>query len=139
VYSTYDTPSPIGYGSPSHQQQQQGSSGAVLGRLSKSGATTSPTPAQTAWSLRQQPVSASESYQYSQLSPARSPNGPTYTQLSTGARATPVATPTYHTSTVPTNPGKHFEASESSREISVVTFLEKKSNLEKDFPAAFSM
>lgn len=46
-----------------------------------------------------------EGYQYSQLSPSRSPSGPTYTQLSSGAR-TP-ATQQYHAvTTVPNNPGK---------------------------------
>lgn len=48
-----------------------------------------------------------EGYQYSQLSPSRSPSGPTYTQLSSGAR-TP-ATQQYHAvTTVPNNPGKNF-------------------------------
>ncbi|GLV43244.1 tango [Carabus blaptoides fortunei] len=85
VYNSYDpTPSPIAYGSPS----QQGT-GAVMNRITKTN-TTSPTPAQTAWSLRQQPVT--EGYQFNQLSPSRSPSGPTYTQLSGGARST-----TYHT------------------------------------------
>nr|CAD7438078.1 unnamed protein product [Timema bartmani] len=52
VYSNYDpTHSPIGYGSPTAQT----GSNSVLSRISKT-ATTSPTPAQTAWSLRQQPV-----------------------------------------------------------------------------------
>nr|CAD7429155.1 unnamed protein product [Timema monikensis] len=88
VYTNYDpTHSPIGYGSPTAQT----GSNSVLSRISKT-ATTSPTPAQTAWSLRQQPVT--EGYQYSQLSPARSPSGPTYTQLSGGARATAYHTPT---------------------------------------------
>ncbi|CAG2054094.1 unnamed protein product, partial [Timema podura] len=49
VYSNYDpTHSPIGYGSPTAQT----GSNSVLSRISKT-ATTSPTPAQTAWSLRQ--------------------------------------------------------------------------------------
>lgn len=53
--------------------------------------------------MQQQPVT--EGYQYSQLSPSRSPSGPTYTQLSSGAR-TP-ATQQYHAvTTVPNNPGK---------------------------------
>nr|CAD7395976.1 unnamed protein product [Timema cristinae] len=52
VYTNYDpTHSPIGYGSPTAQT----GSNSVLSRISKT-ATTSPTPAQTAWSLRQQPV-----------------------------------------------------------------------------------
>lgn len=97
VYSSYDpTPSPIaGYGSPSAAQQQT-NSGSVLSRISKT-STTSPTPAQTAWSLRQQPVT--EGYNYSQLSPSRSPGGPTYTQLSGGSRGTPYQP-------APGNPGK---------------------------------
>jgi len=50
VYSSYDpTHSPIGYSSPNTQQT---SSGSVLSRISKAN-TTSPTPAQAAWSLRQ--------------------------------------------------------------------------------------
>lgn len=51
--------------------------------------------------LYQQPVT--EGYQYNQLSPSRSPNGPTYTQLSSGAR-TP-ATQYHAVTTVPNNPG----------------------------------
>ncbi|XP_026462933.1 aryl hydrocarbon receptor nuclear translocator homolog [Ctenocephalides felis] len=90
----YDhTPSPIAFGSPS-------SSGA-LGHVLKENSTTSPTPAQAAWNLRQQqPVT--EGYQYNQLSPSRSPSGPIYTQLSGGARPT-----TYHTTntTQPNNAG----------------------------------
>lgn len=82
VYTSYEpTASPIAYGSPS-QASASSSNTSVLARLSK-GSTTSPTPAAAAWSLRQtQP--APEGYQYSQPSP-RSP-GPTYTQLSGGAR-----------------------------------------------------
>lgn len=86
VYSSYDpTPSPIAYGSPS----QQGT-GPVMNRINKTN-TTSPTPTQSAWSLRQQPVT--EGYQFNQLSPSRSPSGPTYTQLSGGARSTTHYTP----------------------------------------------
>lgn len=45
--------------------------------------------------LQQQPVT--ESYQYNQVSPSRSPSGPTYTQLSgTNSRQQ-----SYHTSTAP--------------------------------------
>lgn len=51
--------------------------------------------------FQQQPVT--EGYQYSQLSPSRSPSGPTYTQLSSGAR-TPAA-PYHAVTTVPNNPG----------------------------------
>ncbi|XP_037031345.1 aryl hydrocarbon receptor nuclear translocator homolog isoform X1 [Bradysia coprophila] len=57
---------------------------------------TSPTPAATAWTLRQQqPVT--ESYpSYNQVSPSRSPSGPTYTQLSGGNNRQ-----NYHTTTAP--------------------------------------
>ncbi|XP_011150739.1 aryl hydrocarbon receptor nuclear translocator homolog isoform X2 [Harpegnathos saltator] len=99
VYQSYETThSPIAYGSPG----QQSASSSVLSRIQKP-ANTSPTPVQQAWAIgRQQPVT--EGYQYSQLSPSRSPSGPTYTQLSSGAR-TP-ATQQYHAvTTVPNNPG----------------------------------
>ncbi|XP_046416067.1 aryl hydrocarbon receptor nuclear translocator homolog isoform X1 [Neodiprion virginianus] len=99
VYQGYETTqSPIAYGSPG----QQSTSSSVLNRIPKP-ANTSPTPVQQAWTLRQQqPVT--EGYQYNhQLSPSRSPSGPTYTQLSSGAR-TPAAS--YHAvTTVPNNPG----------------------------------
>ncbi|XP_022901167.1 aryl hydrocarbon receptor nuclear translocator homolog isoform X3 [Onthophagus taurus] len=89
VYTTYEpTPSPITYGSPS-QTNVTSSSSTVLGRLTK-GSTTSPTPAAAPWSLRQ-PQPTAESYQFNQPSP-RSP-GPTYTQLSGGARGTTAPTP----------------------------------------------
>ncbi|XP_011642938.1 aryl hydrocarbon receptor nuclear translocator homolog isoform X3 [Pogonomyrmex barbatus] len=97
VYQSYETTqSPIAYGSPG----QQSAPSSVLSRIQKP-ANTSPTP--QAWTIgRQQPVT--EGYQYSQLSPSRSPSGPTYTQLSSGAR-TP-ATQQYHAvTTVPNNPG----------------------------------
>ncbi|XP_075217529.1 aryl hydrocarbon receptor nuclear translocator homolog tgo isoform X3 [Lycorma delicatula] len=91
VYSGYEpNASPISYNSPTQ---------AGIPRISKT--TTSPTPAQTAWTLRQQPVT--EGYQYSQLSPSRSPTGPTYTQLSTGARG--AAPGAYHAAPGPPNPG----------------------------------
>ncbi|XP_026666608.1 aryl hydrocarbon receptor nuclear translocator homolog isoform X3 [Ceratina calcarata] len=98
VYQGYETTqSPIAYGSPG----QQSASSSVLSRIQKP-ANTSPTPVQQAWAIgRQQPVT--EGYQYNQLSPSRSPNGPTYTQLSSGAR-TPASQ--YHAvTTVPNNPG----------------------------------
>ncbi|GJQ68519.1 putative PAS domain protein, partial [Trypoxylus dichotomus] len=102
VYSSYEpTASPItAYGSPS---QANPSSSAVLGRLTK-GSTTSPTPAAAPWSLRQ--VQPSESYQFSQPSP-RSP-GPTYTQLSGGARSTTAPTPyqwTWQSTSQASDPG----------------------------------
>lgn len=89
VYSNYEpTASPIGYGSPS-QTNATSSSAGVLSRLTKTN-TTSPTPAAAPWSLRQ-PQAPNEGYQYNQSSP-RSP-GPTYTQLSSGARGTTAPTP----------------------------------------------
>lgn len=54
----------------------------MMGRMPKNN-TTSPTPANAAW--RQQQQQQPEGYQYqpatNQLSPSRSPSGPTYTQL----------------------------------------------------------
>lgn len=62
--------------------------------LAKSNQNASPTPAASqAWAMRQQ--AQPESYQYSQLSPSRSPSGPTYTQLSSGINTRP----SYHTTT----------------------------------------
>ncbi|XP_011308585.1 aryl hydrocarbon receptor nuclear translocator homolog isoform X3 [Fopius arisanus] len=97
AYQGYEaTQSPIAYGSPSQQTAPT-----VLNRMQKP-ANTSPTPVQQGWAIgRQQPVT--EGYQYSQLSPSRSPSGPTYTQLSSGARTAPTQ---YHSvTTVPNNPG----------------------------------
>ncbi|XP_046661630.1 aryl hydrocarbon receptor nuclear translocator homolog isoform X5 [Homalodisca vitripennis] len=93
VYSSYEaTASPISYNSPGQ--------GSVLSRISKT--TTSPPTTQSAWTtLRQQPVT--EGYQYSQLSPSQSPTGPTYTQLSGGARG--AAPAPYHTAPAPPTPG----------------------------------
>lgn len=86
-YSYNPTPSPIQYGSPG----TPGASGS-LGHIPKTN-NTSPPPAATAWSLRQ-PQPVTESYPYSELSPNRSPTGPTYTQLSaTGSRQTSTYTP----------------------------------------------
>ncbi|XP_059479772.1 aryl hydrocarbon receptor nuclear translocator homolog isoform X3 [Neocloeon triangulifer] len=102
MYGSYVEPtaSPVAYGSP---QPTAGStnSASVLSRIAKT-STTSPTPAQTAWSqphLRQQPVT--EGYQYSQISPSRSPSGPTYTNLGPGVRGPlpPTQAPTYHPAT----------------------------------------
>lgn len=82
------THSPLGYGSPGAPT----GNAAHLARIPK--ANTSPTPAAAAWSLRQQqPVT--EGYQYNQMSPSRSPSGPTYTQLSAGNSRQTTA---YHTS-----------------------------------------
>lgn len=56
--------------------------------LPKGNQNASPTPAASqAWAMRQQ--AQSESYPYSQLSPSRSPSGPTYTQLSSGINSRP--------------------------------------------------
>lgn len=56
---------------------------------------SSPTPANPqVWPMRQQ--TQTEGYQgYNQLSPSRSPSGPTYTQLSSGINARTA----YHTAT----------------------------------------
>ncbi|XP_014239880.1 aryl hydrocarbon receptor nuclear translocator homolog isoform X3 [Cimex lectularius] len=74
VYNYETTQSPLEYVTPAQQ---------TMARINKP--TASPTPAQSAWTLCQ-PVS--EGYQYSEVSPSRSPTGPTYTQLSGGNRAT---------------------------------------------------
>lgn len=60
--------------------------------------------------ILQQPVT--EGYQYSQISPSRSPSGPTYTQLSTGVRGPlpPSQAPSYHPATAPPT-GKHYFSS----------------------------
>ncbi|XP_046399631.1 aryl hydrocarbon receptor nuclear translocator homolog isoform X2 [Ischnura elegans] len=91
------------YGSPGPQQQppplSQPPPGPpppqpILSRIGKT--TTSPTPAQAAWSQPHLRQPVTEGYQYSQMSPSRSPGGPTYTQLSGGgggARGGPL-TPT---------------------------------------------
>ncbi|XP_063698406.1 aryl hydrocarbon receptor nuclear translocator homolog isoform X2 [Culicoides brevitarsis] len=101
-YGQYEPtqPSPIQYGSPGAPS----GSNSHLNRIGKTN-TTSPTPAATAWSLRQQQPVSSEGYQYSQLSPSRSPSGPTYTQLS-GSSSRQGHTTTYHnTTTAQPNPG----------------------------------
>lgn len=59
--------------------------------IPKGNQNASPTPTSQAWAMRQQ--GQPESYQYSQLSPSRSPSGPTYTQLSSGINTRP----SYHT------------------------------------------
>lgn len=71
VYAGYESAaSPIRtvYGSPS---------GNIIGRMSKGSVSPQPILNSTPWR-------PTESYHYSQLSPARSPNGPTYTQLGGG-------------------------------------------------------
>jgi aryl hydrocarbon receptor nuclear translocator len=57
--------------------------------MTKSSQNASPTPsASQTWTMRQQQQQPPpESYQYSQLSPSRSPSGPTYTQLSSGIQS----------------------------------------------------
>jgi len=63
--------------------------------LAKSNQNSSPTPAGTpAWNAMRQQQQEGQ-YQYSQLSPSRSPSGPTYTQLSSGINSRPA----YHTTT----------------------------------------
>ncbi|XP_040162175.1 aryl hydrocarbon receptor nuclear translocator homolog isoform X2 [Anopheles arabiensis] len=86
-YSYNPTPSPIQYGSPG---TPSGGAAGSLGHLPKTN-NTSPTPAATAWTLRQ-PQPVTEGYQYSELSPNRSPTGPTYTQLN-ASRQTSTFTP----------------------------------------------
>uniref|UniRef100_A0A146M658 Aryl hydrocarbon receptor nuclear translocator homolog n=1 Tax=Lygus hesperus TaxID=30085 RepID=A0A146M658_LYGHE len=112
VYSYEATQSPLGYVSPG----QQG-----LARLNKP--TTSPTPAQSPWTLCQ-PVS--EGYQYSEVSPSRSPTGPTYTQLS----GTRTAQTPYHNSPASTGlwnwqgqPQPDGQGSSSSTAHEVVTVV----------------
>jgi len=73
VFNYETTQSPISYTSPPAQPE--------MPRISKP--TTSPTPA-AAWAMTQ-PVN--DGYQYAEVSPSRSPAGPTYTQLSGGNRA----------------------------------------------------
>ncbi|CAG7837683.1 unnamed protein product [Allacma fusca] len=91
-YSNYEgqSSSPISYSSPaqpaSNATVSTESPGSVLNRITK--ANTSPTPGQVAWSQTSQHLrqSGSEGYQqYNQMSPSRSPSGPTYTQLSGGS------------------------------------------------------
>ncbi|XP_014205398.1 aryl hydrocarbon receptor nuclear translocator homolog isoform X2 [Copidosoma floridanum] len=104
VYPSYETTqSPIAYGSPG----QQNTNSSVMNRIQKPTTNTSPTPVVQQstgnWSNigRQQPVSC-EGYQYTQSSPSRSPSGPTYTQLNSGAR-TPVSQQYHAVTTVPNN------------------------------------
>lgn len=89
--------------------------------LPKNNQNSSPTPAAAqAWTMRQQ--GQPESYQYSQLSPSRSPSGPTYTQLSSGINTRP----SYHTTTSAQQqapqPGEIFEDF-LSREPRLIEFL----------------
>ncbi|GAB6018730.1 hypothetical protein CHUAL_000405 [Chamberlinius hualienensis] len=83
VYSYDPSPSPLGYSSPPSaavgMAPMQPNSGAVLTRMNKT--SSSPSSSQN-WSQRHITQSG-ESFgqQYGQLSPNRSPSGPTYTQL----------------------------------------------------------
>ncbi|XP_021963129.1 aryl hydrocarbon receptor nuclear translocator homolog isoform X2 [Folsomia candida] len=95
-YEGGQSSSPISYNSPAQPASSNATGstdstpGGVLNRVTTK-ATTSPTPGQVAWSQtsQQQHIrqSGSEGYQqqYNQLSPNRSPSGPTYTQLSGGS------------------------------------------------------
>ncbi|XP_044741741.1 aryl hydrocarbon receptor nuclear translocator homolog [Chrysoperla carnea] len=93
VYSGYESvASPTtAYGSPS-------GSGSIMTRIgskSAGGSSGSPQPIVGGSNSGQwASMRPSEGYQYSQLSPARSPGGPTYTQLGGGTRHTPIS---YHT------------------------------------------
>jgi len=71
--------------------------------MAKNSQNASPTPA---WTMRQQQQPPPESYQYSQLSPSRSPSGPTYTQLSSGINSRPAYNATATTQQAPHQPGK---------------------------------
>ena len=97
VYPTYEsTQSPIAYGSPN----QTTSTASVLNRIQKPTNNTSPTPVQESWQIGRHQKPVTEGFQYS-LSPFRSPSGPTYTQLSSGART---QSSQYHAvTTVPNN------------------------------------
>lgn len=84
AYSYDTTHSPLGYGTAAGGGGGPSPNTAHLAKIPK--ANTSPSSSGTpTWTLRQQqqqPVT--EGYQYNQTSPARSPSGPTYTQLSAG-------------------------------------------------------
>lgn len=74
--------------------------------LAKATQNASPTPSATqTWSMRQQQQAPPENYQYSQLSPSRSPSGPTYTQLSSGINPRSAYTATSTTQQAP-QPGE---------------------------------
>ncbi|XP_054279287.1 aryl hydrocarbon receptor nuclear translocator homolog isoform X3 [Macrosteles quadrilineatus] len=89
VYSSYEaTASPISYNSPAQ--------GSVLSRISKTPPTTQHS---SAWTTLRQQQPVTEGYQYNQLSPSQSPTGPTYTQLSGGARG--AAPAPYHAAPTP--------------------------------------
>lgn len=72
-------PNTVGYG---YEQTQSPIGYAAGQRMPKN--TSSPTPANSNWTMRQQQT-PSDGYQYNQVSPSRSPNGPTYTQLNSSA------------------------------------------------------
>lgn len=97
IYSNYDpSPSSLSYSttpavsaggmsnvSPQTMSTHSSTASTVMSRLSKASATT-PTSPQSTWTQRH-PSQPAENYGppnvYNQLSPARSPSGPTYTQL----------------------------------------------------------
>ncbi|KAG5684802.1 hypothetical protein PVAND_014015 [Polypedilum vanderplanki] len=93
-YHYEPTPSPIQYGSPGNRTP--------VG-MTKSSQNASPTPSATqTWTMRQQQQQPPpESYQYNQLSPSRSPSGPTYTQLSSGIQSRPAYNATTTTQQAP--------------------------------------
>lgn len=89
--SAGSTHSPLGYGSGGPQGNGGGPANAVshMAKISKD--NTSPVTTAANWSLRQataqqqaHPVTEGYQYNHNQTSPARSPSGPTYTQLSAG-------------------------------------------------------
>lgn len=105
-YGYEANPSPIAYGTAAGQ------------RMPKN--TTSPTPTAANWALRQQqPVT--ESYQYNQVSPSRSPNGPTYTQLSGGSVRQQQHQPgNYHSNASQANPAMwHWQNANPSDQVAV--------------------
>lgn len=101
VYNSYDpTSSPMGYSSPSNVPSSasvgmggmtQASAGSVLTRIGKQ--TSSPSPSQS-WPQRHMAQSGETfGQQYGQMSPNRSPSGPTYTQLGSSSASRPSMTP----------------------------------------------
>ncbi|XP_037955350.1 aryl hydrocarbon receptor nuclear translocator homolog [Teleopsis dalmanni] len=94
VTYNYDaTHSPLGYGTNAGGPSPNTSH---LAKIPK--ANTSPTPATPTWTSLRQQQPVTEGYQYNQTSPARSPSGPTYTQLSAGNSARQT---NYHGTTQP--------------------------------------
>uniref|UniRef100_T1JIP9 Aryl hydrocarbon receptor nuclear translocator n=1 Tax=Strigamia maritima TaxID=126957 RepID=T1JIP9_STRMM len=75
----YNTSGNVGTSNVGLGSLSQASSGGVLTRINNK-SSSSPTSAQ-AWSQRHLSQGTPETYNYSQISPARSPSAPTYTQL----------------------------------------------------------